>query len=38
MDEGIEEESRLFAQSFDTDEPTIGIEAFQEKREPEWTT
>ena len=35
-EEGLAEESRLFSLSFETGEPRIGIEAFQEKRRPEW--
>jgi enoyl-CoA hydratase len=33
---GLDEEARLFSQSFETDEPEIGIRAFQEKTKPEW--
>jgi enoyl-CoA hydratase len=34
--EGLVEESRIFSRSFGTEEPTIGIRAFQEKTEPLW--
>jgi enoyl-CoA hydratase len=37
-EKGLREESRLFSRSFATDEPAIGIRAFQEKKAPRWRT
>lgn len=35
--DGLDEESRLFIRSFETDEPSTGIRAFQEKIKPDWS-
>lgn len=37
LQNGIDHEGELFAQLFDTEDKTEGIEAFLENREPEWS-